>query len=161
MADVLAPVIADTLGGSSMLRSFCMTAATLAVAVVAPLGQSAYAQHEHAEHFKKCAKVCADCQLACDACFKHCLTRTADGEKEHAKAAQLCADCAECCKACATLCARQSPLAQSMLECCAKCCDECATACEKTPNDKHMAACAVTCRTCAKECRDMVKQIGK
>jgi hypothetical protein len=143
-----------------MLRTFSLIAATLAIAV-APMGQSASAQHEHAEHFLKCAKVCADCQLQCDSCFKHCLIMTASGKKEHAKTAQLCADCAECCKTCSTLCARQSPLSLHMLECCAKCCDDCASACEKTSDDKHMAACAKSCRDCAKDCRAMVKHLAK
>ena len=75
-----------------MLRTFYLRAATLAIAVIALVGQSARAQHEHAEHFLKCAKVCADCQLQCDSCFKHCLTLVADGKKEHAKTAQLCGD---------------------------------------------------------------------
>lgn len=123
--------------------------------------KSAHVEHEHAEHFMKCAKVCADCQLQCDSCFKHCLTLTAEGKKEHAKAAQLCVDCAECCKTCSTLCARQSPLSRAMLECCAKCCDDCAAACEKVPDDKHMAACAKSCRSCAKECREMLKMLSK
>src|SRR5260370_17078354 len=99
-----------------MSRTFYLMAATLAVAVVAPVGQSARAQHEHAEHFLKCAKVCADCQLQCDSCFKHCLTLLADGKKEHLKTAQLCADCPECCKTCSTLCARPSPLPRPTLE---------------------------------------------
>ena len=47
------------------MRTFYLMAATLAIAV-APVGQSARAQHEHAEHFTKCAKVCADCQIHCD-----------------------------------------------------------------------------------------------
>ena len=113
--------------------------------------------HEHAEHFMKCANVCADCQLHCDSCFKHCLTLLIDGKKEHAKTSQLCADCGECCKSCSTLCARESPLARLMLECCEKCCDECAAACEKIPDDTHMAACAKSCRDCAKDCREMAK----
>jgi len=144
-----------------MLRTFSLMAATLAIAVVAPVGQSARAQHGHAEHFLKCAKVCADCQLQCDSCFKHCLTLLADGKKEHAKTVQLCADCGECCTTCSTLCARESPLARPMLECCATCCDECAAACAKVPDDKHMAACARSCRDCAKECREMLKHLGK
>ena len=144
-----------------MMRPFTCLATALAVAVIASLGQSARAQHEHDEHLTKCAKVCADCQVQCDSCFKHCLDLVAGGKKEHAKTAQLCVDCGECCKACATLCARQSPLARPMLECCAKCCDECAAACEKSPDDKHMAACAKSCRDCAKECREMLKHLGK
>lgn len=118
------------------------------------------AADEHGEHMLKCAKVCADCQVECDACFKHCLSLAAGGKKEHEKTAQLCADCAECCKTCATLCARQSPLAGPMLECCEKCCKECASACEKYPDDKHMAACAKSCRECEKECAAMLKHVG-
>ena len=108
----------------------------------------------HVAHMLKCAAVCADCQIQCDSCFKHCLDLVTAGKKEHAKSAQLCTDCAECCNTCATLCARQSQLARPMLECRATCCDECAAECEKSPNDKHMVACAKSCRNCAKECRD-------
>ena len=68
----------------------------------------------------KCAKTCSECQLVCDACFKHCLSLTGETQKEHEKTAQLCADCAEVCKACATLCARESLLSKHMLECCVK-----------------------------------------
>jgi len=118
------------------------------------------ADDTHKDHFMKCAKVCADCKLECDSCFKHCLTLVSEGKKEHAKTAQFCSDCAECCSACATLCARQSPLARPMLECCAKCCDDCAKECEKFLDDKHMAECAKTCRDCAKECRELIKQLA-
>jgi len=136
-------------------------AAALAVIVLSTAGQAVSAEHEHAEHFTKCAKVCANCQVECDSCFKHCLDLVAGGKKEHAATAQLCVDCAECCKTCSTLCARQSPLSRPMLECCAKCCDDCAAACEKFPDDKHMATCAKSCRDCAKECREMLKHLGK
>ena len=141
----------------------CTKLSGLALAGLLVLGAGAVApaEEKHAEHFTKCANACADCQVQCDSCFKHCLTLLADGKKEHARAAQLCADCGECCKACATLCARQSPLARPMLECCAKCCDDCAAECEKFPDDKHMAACAKSCRDCAKECREMLKHLGK
>ena len=144
-----------------MMRSLYSMATALAVAVIAPVGQSARAQHEHAEHFTKCAKVCADCQLQCDSCFKHCLTLLADGKKEHGKTARLCADCGECCKTCSTLCARESPLSRHVLECCAKCCDECAAACEKTSDDKQMADCAKSCWSCAQDCREMLEHLGK
>lgn len=117
-------------------------------------------QHENSK-MKKCAEVCAACQVECDSCFDHCLKLLSEGKKEHQATARICADCAECCKTCATLCARNSPLAKPMLECCAKCCEECAVACEKFPDDEHMAACAKSCRECAKECLDMLKQVQK
>lgn len=132
---------------------------TLAV-VVAAVGQVGGANNPHAEHFKKCADVCADCQVTCDACFKHCLTLLSKGGKEHAETAQLCADCAECCKLAATLSARQSPLAGPACECCAICCDKCAEVCEKQPEDEHMAECAKMCRKCAEVCRDMANMVG-
>jgi len=113
----------------------------------------------HAAHMLKCAKVCADCQVQCDACFTHCASLVSEGKKEHAKCMNNCVDCAECCKLCATLCARQSSFSAAAAECCAKCCDECATACEKISGDETMIACAKTCRTCAKECRDMMKMM--
>jgi hypothetical protein len=138
-----------------MSRRYSFLAFALIVTLFAA-GPAARAQHDH-EAMMKCAKICAECQLHCDSCFKHCLGMLVEGKKDHAASAQLCADCAECCKLCATLCARHSPLSHPAAECCAKCCDTCATACEKFPDDKHMAACAKSCRDCAKECRAMIK----
>ena len=112
---------------------------------------------EHSSQFEKCAKTCADCQLACDACFHHCQSLAGKGKEQHTQTARYCVDCAECCKACASLCSRQSPLAAHMLDCCAKCCDDCAKSCETMPDDKHMAGCAKTCRECAKQCRNAAK----
>jgi len=115
------------------------------------------ADDQHHEHYMKCAKACADCQLQCDMCFQHCAGLVAQGEKTHAATMRSCIDCAEVCKTAATLSARHSPVAGSVCEVCAKVCDQCAVACEKFPDDKHMAACAKSCRDCAKECREMMK----
>lgn len=109
--------------------------------------------------YMKCARICADCQLRCDSCFKHCLGLVAAGNKEHARSSELCVDCAECCKLAATLTARKSRLTSHVCECCAKCCDECATQCERFPDDESMKKCAADCRACAKACRDMVVQV--
>ncbi len=143
-----------------MSRPVYLTIAMLTAAALALLGPAAPADEEHSEHFMACAKACADCQLQCDSCFKHCLSLLAEGKKEHAKTAQLCPDCGACCKLAATLSARQSPLAGHACECCAKCCDECAAACQKYPDDKHMAQCAKSCRDCAKACREMLRGLG-
>lgn len=142
-----------------MPRSLLLAAASVALAY-AFAGSVSAADHEHAEHFKTCAKTCSDCQLECDSCFKHCLALVIDGKKEHAKTVELCADCGEFCKLCSTLCSRSSSLAAYSLEGCAKSCDQCAAACEKFPDDKHMAQCAKACKGCAKECRDMLKMVG-
>ena len=142
-------------------RMFALGAMALALLVASA---PAFAAEEvkdspHAAHLLKCATACADCQIQCDVCFKHCLDLAAGGKKDHAKMAQLCADCGECCKTCATLCARQSPLARTMLECCVTCCDDCALECEKASDNKHIADCAKSCRSCAKECRELAKMI--
>ena len=123
-------------------------------------GPTVRAEHEHAKHFNECAKACADCQLQCDMCFKHCQDLAAEGKKEHATTAQLCVDCADFCKLAGSLSARQSMLAGSACESCAKACDMCATSCEKFPDNKHMAQCAKSCRECAKACRAMLKHVG-
>lgn len=141
-----------------MTRTLSLMSLGLAVMAYAPAARGG---HEHGDHLMKCAKACANCQLTCDSCFKHCLTLAANGKKEHAQSARYCADCAECCKTCATLCARNSPLARHMLDGCAKCCADCAAACAKFPDDRHMAECATVCRDCAKECREMIKHVGK
>jgi hypothetical protein len=144
-----------------MIRAVCLMLAALAVACLSPMGAVADAEHEHGEHFMKCAKKCAECQISCDSCHKHCVHLLASGKKDHAKTVQTCADCAEFCKACAALCARQSPFAKHMLEGCAKVCDECGEACSKFKEDKHMSECAKTCKDCAKECRAMLKHFEK
>ncbi len=51
----------------------------------------------HHEHFVKCAKGCADCQVSCDSCFHHCATLVENGKKEHFKTMNACVDCAEYC----------------------------------------------------------------
>ncbi len=115
----------------------------------------------HAAMMLKCAAVCADCQVQCDACFHYCASLVTDGKKEHAICMNLCVDCADCCKLCATLCARQSTLSGPGAEFCAKCCEDCAVACEKFPDDKQMAACAKSCRNCAKVCDEMARMMTK
>lgn len=37
----------------------------------------------HAHAFEHCAKLCSDCQRACDSCTTHCQRLLADGKKEH------------------------------------------------------------------------------
>ena len=134
-----------------------MSLSTIAFALLAVSGSVFSADSPHADHLKKCASTCADCQVQCDACFHHCASLVADGKKEHAKCMHLCVDCADCCKMCASLCARQSTLSAHAALCCSKCCEDCAAACEAIPDDKEMAACAKACRNCAKECLEMSK----
>ena len=146
---------------STNSRIFSLAVAALALFAATALTIAAPLESEspHASHMLKCASVCSDCQVQCDACFHHCATLVSEGKKEHAKCMNLCVDCAECCKMCASLCARQSALSVHACECCAKCYDDCAAACEKMPDDKQMAACAKACRNCAKECSAMAKML--
>jgi len=145
-----------------MIMSYQMfSVAAMALAVLSggaaafPVANSE--DNPHAAHMLKCAAMCADCQVQCDACFHHCASLVTEGKKEHAISMNCCVDCADCCNLCATLCARQSAMSAHALECCVKCCEQCAAACEKFPEDKQMAACAKSCRNCAKECAAMVK----
>ncbi|MBX9582978.1 MAG: four-helix bundle copper-binding protein [Gemmataceae bacterium] len=115
---------------------------------------------EHGKHFEACAKVCAECQVACDKNFHHCFTLVEGGKKEHAKAAHVSLDCAELCAAAARLTARHSPLSAAACDACAKACDMCAAECDKFQNMPEMKACADKCRECAKSCREMVKMMG-
>ena len=138
---------------------FSQGAMALALFVASVPAFAAAEDGPHAAHLLKCAAVCAECQVTCDACLHHCASFVGDGKKEHAKCMHHGVDCAECCKLCATLCARQSDFSVAAAECCAKCSDECAAACEKFPDDKQMTACAKSCRNCAKECRDMAKMM--
>lgn len=108
--------------------------------------------------YMTCARACADCQLRCDECYRHCLSLVAE-KKEHQRSAELCVDCADCCKLAATLSARKSRLAAHACECCAKCCDDCAAQCEKFTGDEMMVRCAKECRDCAKACREMVTHV--
>jgi hypothetical protein len=130
-------------------------------AVTVQCGVQAWAQQPdaHHEHFVKCAKACADCQVSCDSCFHHCAALVATGKKEHVKTMHACADCAEYCALAAKLSARQSPFAATACEGCARTCDECAKECEKFKDDKHMADCAKSCRDCAKSCRTMIDHL--
>ena len=70
-------------------------------AVLALCATEAMAQQSdaHREHFVKCAKVCADCQVSCDSCFHHCAVLVEKGNKDHVKAMHACVDCADYCAA--------------------------------------------------------------
>jgi hypothetical protein len=140
---------------------FMVFASGIIGAFTAPTGTQALAQQPdaHHEHFVKCAKACAECQVSCDSCFHHCSALVAAGKKEHVKTMHSCVDCAEFCALAAKLSARQSPLSATACDGCAKACDDCAKECEKFRDDKHMADCAKACRDCAKSCRTMIEHL--
>ena len=119
---------------------------------------------DHMEHnamMQKCAKVCSDCQRACDSCATHCAHMLHEGKKEHLATLMNCQDCASVCSAAAQIVARGGPQSVLICECCAKACNQCGKACDKFPDDKHMKACADECRKCEKACRDMVAHMSK
>lgn len=123
-------------------------------------GQPGSPAADHAKHFDECAKVCADCQVACDKNFHHCAKLVEGGKKEHAKAMHLSVDCAELCAVAAKLTARKSDLSAPACEACAKACDACAAECDKFADMPEMKACAEACKKCAASCREMVKMAG-
>ena len=124
-------------------------------------GAPARAGDTAAVPYAKCARACADCQLACDACFRHCTELTAGGAKEHAHTLQLCFACGDFCSLAAKLAAARNPLAPQACEACAKACDECGSACGKFPDQPTMVECAKSCRDCALACREMIEHLNK
>ena len=143
--------------------ALALTLAIVGVDAFVRQAQAAEKKTDHTEHFalmQECAKVCSDCQRACDLCATHCANLLADGKKEHLACLMNCQDCATCCVACSQVCARGGPQAALMNDCCAKCCDQCAKACEAFPNDSHMKACAEECRKCEKSCKAIFKLVA-
>lgn len=115
---------------------------------------------EHDESLQACAKACADCQLACDACSTHCAHQVHAGQHEHMTSMATCQDCADFCVAAAQIVARGGPFAALICEGCADACARCGKECEKFPDDQHMAMCAKECRKCEKACKEMVQHAG-
>lgn len=142
-----------------MLKVFLLAGAVAATAFLNGTNVQADDQKHH-EHFLKCAKACADCQVQCDSCFQHCANLAVQGDKSHVATMRTCLGCAEVCKLAASLTARGNPFAKEACECCGKCCEACAKACEKFPDDKHMAECAKSCRECAKACTEMIEHLA-
>lgn len=149
----------------SVLTAFAVLSAATGAAVLSarandkPTAPAAPAD-DHAKHFAECAKVCADCQVACEMNFHHCFKLVEGGKKEHAKAMHLSVDCAEFCTTSAKLTGRHSELAATACEACAKACDACAAECEKAADMPEMKACAEACKKCAASCREMAKMAG-
>lgn len=132
-----------------------------AAAFLAGSSRAADPEHEHAEHFEKCAEACASCQVECHRCSHHCATLVADGKEKHQETMQYCSDCGDICAVAANISARQGVLSWTICQSCVEACEKCAQACEKFPDDKHMKACAEECRKCAKACRDMLAYISQ
>lgn len=115
---------------------------------------------QHGELYGKCAKACAECQLVCDDCARHCAGALHEGKKEHYATLQATEDCATICAAASRIVSRGGPSSARICMVCAEVCASCAKECERFPDDKHMAACAVECRACEKACASMVKSLS-
>lgn len=107
-----------------------------------------------------CARMCGECQLACEKCFDHCGMQAANGKAEHAKAMKLSQDCSEFCGMAAKLTGRRSSLSPLAREACAKACDACAAECETFADSSAMKGCAEACKKCAAACREMNKSVS-
>ncbi len=141
---------------NQMKRIAVVFAAVVGITALYEIQAKAQQPDAHHEHFAKCAKACADCQVSCDSCFHHCAALVAKGKKEHVKTMLSCVDCADYCALAGKLSARHSAYSATACDGCAKACDDCAKECEKFKDDKHMADCAKSCRDCAKACRTMI-----
>jgi hypothetical protein len=109
---------------------------------------------------KDCEEACGHCEATCNASFHHCITRSAEGQTQHARMAQIAADCAAFCNLSAVMIARHSPLLVEACRACAEACRLCASECGSSATDDMMKACVTACRRCEESCRTMVRVMG-
>ena len=149
-------------------RKCCgMGVVALALAIVGLVaftqqGQTQEKKTDHMEHnemMQACAKVCSDCQRACDTCTTHCAHMLLEGKKEHLASLATCQDCGTVCTAAAQIVARGGPFSKTICTACAEACSSCAKECEKFPDDKQMKMCGEECRKCETSCKAMLKHM--
>jgi hypothetical protein len=148
-----------------MRKLLTLTAVGLAVTLSATAAHTAANQqpakdHQHADHFRECAKECYDCALECDFCARHCADLIARGHKEHLRTLQTCLDCAAICRSAGEVTAKLGPFSDLICQACAEACKRCGDECAKFPDDEHMKKCADQCYKCEKACREMLKHVG-
>ena len=100
-------------------------------------------------HIEKCIAACLSCARACRE-----LLNTFAGFVEKAECVQTCRECADTCVICAA--ELRDPFPRSANSCLvyAWTCELCAIECERH-QDVRAKRCAVVCRQCAEECRQV------
>jgi hypothetical protein len=144
------------------IRVVALVLTIVGLVAFAQQGQTQEKKADHLEHnemMQACAKVCSDCQRACDSCATHCTHMLHEGKKEHLTTLTTCQDCATVCSAAAQIVARGGPFSTIICSACAETCYDCGKACEKFPDDQHMKACAEECRKCERACKAMAKHM--
>jgi hypothetical protein len=112
---------------------------------------------QHSQVHGKCAKVCVECQIACDECARRGAVLLREGHTESFAAFQTAEDCATICTAASRILSRGGPSSARICDTCREACASCAKECERFVDDQHMAACAEKCRDCEKACERMSK----
>ncbi len=108
---------------------------------------------------KECLEACAECSLACDMTFHHCLMLVAEGKKEHAKPLEMVASCAGFCALSACNIAKHSPLMAHSCEACGEACKDTLAVVSKF-DSPEMKAAAKALERCEKSCQAMVAAMG-
>lgn len=101
-----------------------------------------------------CAKVCLECESACQLLIPHCLELGG----RHAGPAHIgvLIDCAGVCMLAHQFLSRESAFSAAVCGACETICRACAADCESfVDEDPHMMACADACKRCAAWCHSM------
>ena len=102
---------------------------------------------------KKYLDVCTSTMIIAQECAVECM------ENNMPKTAKLCLDTAEFCDITATFCARNSFLAEEVIDLCRQFCEACADECHKYAADNvYMRNCEAACRQCAEVCAEVELQ---
>src|SRR5262249_37263857 len=98
------------------MKKACLTGVAL---IACLLGSSQLRAVEEKEAmYEHCAKVCHDCERACDGCANHCAHLLAEGKKEHLRTLRSCQDCATHCSAAACITARKGLYSDTICKAC-------------------------------------------
>ncbi len=100
---------------------------------------------------KQCIDECTRCMIVCQETAIHCL------EEGFTDCAKILLNTAEMCDMAATFCARNSFLAEEMMEICSQFCEAAVNACRQHENESELCnVCAVVCQSCVTACEDAV-----
>ena len=99
--------------------------------------------------FEKCIDVCVSCARTCNEFVK-----AFAGVTEKAECVKACQECVDTCMICAADLRDTFPKRANSCRVCAWTCDFCAIECDRH-KDAGAQRCAVICRRCAEECRNV------
>lgn len=113
---------------------------------------------ESIRELRDCILACFECVVACTACADACLAEAQPQMLNHCIRLNL--DCADQCAATGRMLSRQTEpdwsVVRAGLAACAVFCEACARECDRhAAMHKHCLACAAACRKCMQLCREL------